>query len=96
MGPIEKLDPKLASILDHANYSVERIKHGGEASDVSDVSFNNIRVNGHDAAHSFVKLVMVKRTIFFGRNKMPREASSYHVHCDNSNRFFVLYGYALL
>ncbi len=93
-GPLEKVVPKLGTTLDHAKYSVERIKHGGEASDVSDVSFRDVLINGHNSTRSSVKLAMVKRTIFFGKNKMPREATSFHVHCDNSGRYFVLYAYA--
>jgi hypothetical protein len=93
-GPTSKLSPKLATTLDHAKYSIDRIKHGGEASNVDAVEFRDTQVNGHNATRSLVKLAMVKRTIFFGRNKMPRKATSYHIHCDRSNRYFVLYGYA--
>jgi hypothetical protein len=94
-GPLDKVLPKLKSTLDHAKYSVERIKHGGEASNVSDATFSDVVINGHDSTRGSVKLAMVKRTIFFGKNKMPREATSFHVHCDNSGRYFVLYAYAL-
>jgi hypothetical protein len=92
-GPMQKLSPKLSSTRDHAKYSIERIKHGGEASNVEAIEFRDLQVNAHDATRSYVKLAMVKRTIFFGRNKSPREATSYHVHCDKSDRYFVLYGY---
>jgi hypothetical protein len=90
-GPIEKVQG-IGDTREHANYSIERIKKSGE--EVKEVTYERVQVNGHEATFSYIKLDRIKRTIFFGKEKTPNEARSFHIHCDQSARYFVLYGAA--
>ncbi len=82
---------KLNGVEGHADYSIKRMKGSREAS-VKDVRRESTTVNGHAASFSDVKLEIVRRGIFFNRKTTPQDVRSLHVHCDNSSRYFVLYG----
>jgi hypothetical protein len=89
-GQLKKVE-KFSGVAAHADYSLDRIKGSGEAK-VADVRRESTRVNGHEAAFSHVKLELIKRGIFFNKTRTPQEVRSLHVHCDDSSRYFVIYG----
>ena len=89
-GDLDKVE-KLHGVEGHADYSIKRMKGSREAT-VKDVRREATKVNGHAASFSDIKLEIVRRGLFFNKTTRPQEVRSLHVHCDNSSRYFVLYG----
>ena len=89
-GEMKKVE-KFRDIDAHADYSLERIKGSREAK-ILDVKRERRRANGHPASFNHVKLELVKRGIFFNQTKTSQEVRSLHLHCENTSRYFVIYG----
>jgi hypothetical protein len=81
---------KFRDVDAHADYSLERIKGSREAK-ILDVKRERRRANGHPASFNQVKLEL-KRGIFFNQTKTSQEVRSLHLHCENTSRYFVIYG----
>ena len=89
-GDLEKAK-RFSSAEEHANYSLEVMKKGKRVKNFEQVSGDTIPLHGHETSVNKVRFDE-KAWKLFGRAKdIPREAYSFHVHCDKSKRYFVLY-----
>lgn len=89
-GELEKVK-KLNGVDAHADYSIGRIKGSREAK-IVDVRKDSFTINGHRAAFRDANLELVKRGVFFNTTKTPQRVRSFHLHCDVTTRYFVIYG----
>jgi hypothetical protein len=90
-GELEKASKRFGSPEEHANYSLDAMKKGKNVVNFERVSRDSVSLRSHTG--SLNKVRFDEKTMkLFGRGKdIPREAYSLHVHCDRSNRYFVLY-----
>jgi len=90
-GELEKVSKRFGSAEEHANFSLDAMKKGKNVKNFERVSRDTVPVHSHDTSVNKVRFDE-KAFKIFGRGKdIPREAFSFHVHCDKSNRYFVLY-----
>jgi len=93
-GDLEKVSKRFASAEEHANYSLDAMKKGKRVKNFERISGDTMSLRGHEASVNKVRFEE-KALKLFGRGKdIPREAYSFHVHCDKSKRYFVLYSMA--
>jgi hypothetical protein len=90
-GELEKVSKRFGSAEEHADYSLDMMKKGKHVTNFERISRDTISMHTHKS--SLNKVRFDEKTLkVFGRGKdLPREAYSLHVHCDKSNRYFVLY-----
>jgi hypothetical protein len=93
-GALDKVSPRFGSAGEHANYSIEAMKKGKNVRNFEKVSSDTVTIRSHNG--SVNKVRFDEKTLKFpvGSRDLPREAYSLHVHCDKSNRYFVLYAMA--
>lgn len=90
-GDLEKVSKRFGSAEEHANYSLEAMQKGKNVKNFERVSRDTMSLHDHKTSINKVRFDE-KALKIFGRGKdLPREAYSLHVHCDKSNRYFVLY-----
>ena len=89
-GELGKVSKRFSSPEEHANYSLGAMEKGKNVRNFERISRDTLRLHNHMSSMSKVKFD--ESLGLLGRNKtLPREAYSLHVHCDKSNRYFVLY-----
>ena len=93
-GELERVSKRFASVEEHADFSLDAMKKGKNVLNFERVSRDTIVLHGHKT--SVNKVRFDEKTLkFLGRGKdIPREAYSFHVHCDESSRYFVVYSMA--
>jgi len=91
-GDLEKVAKRFNSAEEHANYSIEAMKKGKNVKNFEHVHRDIIPVHSHKASLNKVKFDEKGVRFIPGSKDLPREAYSFHVHCDKSNRYFILYG----
>ncbi len=89
-GPMKKIEKSFKDTTAHAEYNVKRIASGGQAK-TEPARHEFVRVNGHPATITHLRLDFVRRGLF-KTTRAPQEIWSLHVHCPNSARYFVVYG----
>lgn len=91
-GPLEEATKKYPTIEAHANGSVDQLKRNRDVKKISMIERKRIELSGHEAVYShFVATIVVG---FMAQSQGERELISAHLHCDESRRYFVLYGAA--
>lgn len=90
-GDLTKVIKKAPTIQDHAKFSLDRVKKSVQGK-MTIVETKDITVCGHDAVFNHVKIEVPRRGLF-GKGQM-QEVTSVHLHCDKTNRFFVIYANA--
>ena len=90
-GNLEKVSKRFTSVEDHANYSLDAMKKGKNVLNFERVSGDTVSLQSHKSSVNKVRFDE-KALKFLGKGKdIPRQAYSLHVHCDKTNRYFVLY-----
>jgi len=90
-GELEKVSKRFGSAEEHANYSLDAMAKGKNVKNFARVSRDTMPLHSHKTSVNKVSFDE-KAMKFLGRGRdLPREAYSLHVHCDKSNRYFVLY-----
>lgn len=87
-GRLSSVREKLGSAQGHADYSLERLRRAAKAR-FEVVERREMEVNGHVGVFTHAR-VGVRGKGFFGTEL--REIRSLHLHCDESERYFVIYG----
>jgi len=93
-GELEKVTKRFKTTEEHAEYSLDAMKNGKNVRNFEVVSRDSLSSEIHNGAVSRVKFDEMATTLLSGKKGMPREAYSVHVHCEKSNRYFVLYSMA--
>jgi len=90
-GDLEKVSKHFGSAEEHANYSVDAMKKGKNVKNFERVSRDRMPLHSHEASVNKVRFEEKALKILGRGQDTPREAYSLHVHCDKSNRYFILY-----
>ena len=90
-GPLEKIKSKLPSPKEHAEYALKRIRREGDVVRAELLSVDRVDTELHEAyiAHSRIAREF---GAFLMRRYTVQEMLSLHVYCEESGRFFVVYG----
>ncbi len=89
-GDLEKVSKRFQSTEEHADFSLDAMKKGKNVKNFERVSRDTLSLHGHKSTVNKVKFD--ERSVgLTGSKNIPREAFSLHVHCDKTNRYFVLY-----
>lgn len=88
-GPLEKIKNKVGNAEAHANFSLEKIKKNQRAK-VTRLEHLLREVNGHHSSYDHIKLEIPSTGLFGGKPQF-QEIRSFHLHCDRTSRYFVIY-----
>ena len=88
-GPLEKIKNKVGNAEVHANFTLEKIKKNQRAK-VTRLEHTLRGVNGHDSIYDHVKLEIPSPGLFGGKPQF-QEIRSFHLHCDRTSRYFLIY-----
>ncbi len=91
-GELEKAVGNFQTVEGHAEHSLEKVRKSGNVKNFQKISEDIVDVNSHRAAFSVVSLEEITVGLLTGKQSSPRRAYSIHVHCENSSRYFVIYG----
>ena len=91
-GELEKALGNFQTVKGHAEHSLEKVRKSGNVKNFQKISEDTVNLNSHKAAFNIVGLEEVTLGLLSGRQTSPRRAYSIHVHCENSARYFVIYG----
>lgn len=89
-GPLEDAKKRYASSREQAEGSVERMRGTGGVKDVEVLEMKSLEVNSHEATFTHTRIVM-ERPLFVRIKPLRQKARSLHLHCQESERYFVLY-----
>jgi hypothetical protein len=90
-GQLEKVSKRFGSAEEHADYSLDAMKKGKNVKNFERVFRDTVPLRNHQTSVNKVRFEEKVPKIFRLGKDIPREAYSLHVHCDKSNRYFVLY-----
>ena len=93
-GDLTKVKNRFASAEEHANFSLDAMQRGKNVRNFERVSRDTVPMHSHNSSLNKVKFGEKTFALFSGHKDLPRDAYSMHVHCDKSNRYFVLYSMA--
>ena len=89
-GELEKVSKRFQTTEEHAEFSLDAMKKGKNVKNFERVSRDTLPLHNHRGSVNKVKFD--ERSVgLIGSKDIPRQAYSLHVHCDKSNRYFVLY-----
>ena len=91
-GELEKAVGNFQTVERHAEHSLEKVRKSGNVKNFKKISEDIVNVNSHRAAFNVVSLEEITIGLLTGKQSSPRRAYSIHVHCDDSARYFVIYG----
>ena len=94
-GDLEKISKRFTSVEEHADYNLDAMKKGKNVKNFERVSRDTVALHTHNSSVNKVRFDEKGLKIFGRGNDIPREAHSFHVHCDKSKRYFVLYSLSL-
>jgi hypothetical protein len=93
-GNLEVARKRFKDPQDHAEHGLKTIMRGRGVSekDSQRETQQSLQINSHDAVYNSVKLGELIPGLFLSKKRIiTRRAYSVHVHCDKSNRYFVIY-----
>jgi hypothetical protein len=86
-GDLESKLPQHANTEVHAKHSLSRLNKASDLKELSLVDTSTVLVNGHQATLTHFRVRSAYPILAKSRN---RETRSLHIHCAESNRFFIL------
>jgi hypothetical protein len=90
-GQLEDASKRFPTVEEHAANSLKRIRTAGNVKNFERVSHDTIRIHSHKADYNETKFDEVTVGFLPGKKRNPRQAFSFHVHCPETGRFFVVY-----
>jgi len=91
-GELEKAVGNFQTVNGHAEHSLEKVRKSGNVKNFRKISEEMVDVHSHRAAFNVVSLDEVTVGLLTGKQSSPRRGYSIHVHCEDSARYFVIYG----
>ncbi len=91
-GELEKAIGNFQTVEQHAEHSLDKVRKSSNVKNFQKISEDTVEIRSHRAAFNQVSLEEVSIGFLSGKQTTPRRAYSIHVHCENSARYFVIYG----
>jgi hypothetical protein len=91
-GLLEIIQKKFATLDDQVKASVQRIKKDGQIGNLEVLDRKELQICGHRALYTRLSAALRSTSMFGTRNAGQRELWAAHLYCENSGRYFVVYG----
>ena len=91
-GPLTLAKERYSSLGEHARSSIERIRIEPKAKKVELIESKKVHVNTHEAVLSHIRMLFSLRRFWPFSKRFQEEIRSLHIHCEASQRYFVVYG----
>lgn len=93
-GSLEKAKKRFSSLEEHVKDSVDRVKKSPGAKRVEIVQTKEMIIESHRALYTLIKVTFSTPSIvpFVKGKDGSQEVRSMHLHCEVSERYYVLYG----
>jgi len=93
-GSLEKAKKRYSSLEEHANDSIDRIKKNPRVRKVETSQTKDTRIQSHKALFSLVKVTFSTPSLlpFTKTKEEVQEVRCMHLHCETSERYYVIYG----
>jgi len=93
-GSLEEAKKRYSTAAAQASGSVERsVKSTGGKLDGTPET-RNLKIQDHDAVYTHARMLVEQRGFLFGTRRVTQDAYALHVHCEDSERYYVLYAFA--
>ena len=86
-GQLDQIVGRYATTEVHARHSLSKLSKAGDLKEIRLLDTSTVRVNSHQATATH--FVVTSAYPIFGKYR-NRDTRSIHVHCQESNRFFIL------
>ena len=86
-GQIDRILGRFSTTEAHAKHSFSKLSKAADLKEIRLIENSTVPVNGHDA--TLTHFAVTSAYPVFGKYR-NRETRSLHVHCEESNRFFIL------
>jgi len=86
-GQLDSILGRYATTEAHAKHSFSKLSKAGDLKEIRLIDTSTVPVNGHEA--TLTHFAVASAYPVFGRYR-NRETRSLHIHCEESNRFFIL------
>jgi hypothetical protein len=86
-GQLDSIIDRYPTTEAHAKHSFSKLEKAGDLKEIRLINTSTVRVNGHKA--TLTQFAVTSAYPVFGKYR-NRETRSLHVHCQESNRFFIL------
>lgn len=90
-GDLEKAKKKYPTPEKQADQDIKTMSKNEGVKDFQRVSNDMIEISSHKAAYNRVKFNETLKGLFVKKTVRPREGYSFHLYCEDSSRYFVLY-----
>jgi len=93
-GSLQEARKRYATAAAQASDSVRRSVASGRGKLDGTPETKNLKIHGHDAVYTHARMLFERGGFPFGRRLSTQDAYALHVHCEDSGRYYVVYGFA--
>ena len=92
-GSLEEARKRYATAAAQATASIERSVKSTRAKLDGAPKTKSVRIQGHDAVYTHARMVVERGGFPFGTRRVTQDSYSMHIQCDDSGRYYVVYGF---
>ena len=89
---LERVKKRYTSLAEQVNDVLENIKKSRGVKSVEVMERKELEINGHTGVFTHSKVTSIKAFFFLRKRVILQELWSLHVYCEQTARFFALYG----
>jgi len=93
-GSLEEAKKRYPTAAAQASRSIERSVKSTRAKLDGTTETRDLKIQGHDAVYTHARMLFERGGFPFGTRRVTQDAYAMHVHCDNSERYYVMYAFA--
>ncbi len=93
-GSLEEARRRYATAAAQASDSVQRSIRSTRGKLNGTPETRNLKIQGHDAVYTRARMLFEQGSFPFGGRRVTQDAYAMHVHCENSERYYVVYAFA--
>lgn len=93
-GKLEDARKRYTTAAAQASDSVKRSIKSTQAKLEGTPETKNLKIHGHDAVYTHARMFVDRGGFPFGSRRVTQDAYAMHVHCEDSERYYVVYAFA--
>lgn len=93
-GKLEDAKKRYPTAAAQASDSVKRSIKSTQAKLEGTPETKNMKIHGHDAVYTHARMFLERGGFPFGSRRVTQDAYAMHVHCEDSERYYVVYAFA--
>jgi hypothetical protein len=90
-GDLETARKKFHTVEEQAEHSVDALSKNSNVKNSERVARDLLKINSHKAAYNRVRLDELQAGLSLRKKAVKHEVYSVHLHCDELDRYFVIY-----